>query len=189
MAQQQNKRRLIPIVDRSFQFKYTGVILVVAAVVSSVLGGFLWSAYQEMNELIGLAGLIPEVQSQMNAADTRFVFTLTFAFLVGEVAILGVLGLLITHRVCGPIFVITRHLDTLLHGAFPQLRPLRQGDEFVSMFDIFSRVVERLKKRDEDEIDRLQPIIAAARAKGLSDSDVATLQALVDERQARLAAR
>ena len=35
MAQQQ-KRRLIPIVDRAFQLKYTGIILLVAAATSSV---------------------------------------------------------------------------------------------------------------------------------------------------------
>ena len=32
----QYKRRLIPIVDRKFQFKYTGLIAVIAAVIASV---------------------------------------------------------------------------------------------------------------------------------------------------------
>ena len=36
-----SKRRLIPIVDRGFQFKYTGIIMGVAAVISTVLGWFL----------------------------------------------------------------------------------------------------------------------------------------------------
>lgn len=183
---QQYKRRLIPIVDRAFQFKYTGVILLVAAVTSTVLGFFLLKAYREMNEVIQIAGMAPEIGAQLDADDSRRVFTITVAALIGEVAILGVMGLIITHRVCGPIFVITRHINTMGDGRHPFLRPLRQGDEFAPMFHAFKRLVDGNKAKDKGDIDKLKPIIEAARAKGLADSDVAVLQALVDERQARL---
>ena len=72
----QYKRRLIPIVDRAFQFKYTGIILLVAAVTSTVLGFFLLKAYREMNEVIQLAGMAPEIGEKLDADDTRRVGTL-----------------------------------------------------------------------------------------------------------------
>src|SRR5690349_2096296 len=115
----QYKRRLIPIVDRRFQFKYTAIIVAIAAVVSTVLGYFLLKSYLEMNEVIDLASLSPEVNDKLNSDDARFVFQLTLGFLVLEVLGLGVMGLLITHRVCGPIFVLTRHLGTMLDGKYP----------------------------------------------------------------------
>ena len=183
---QQYKRRLIPIVDRAFQFKYTGIILLVAALTSTVLGFFLLKAYREMNEVIQLAGMAPEVGAKLDADDTRSVFSITALCLVGEVIILGVLGLLITHRVCGPIFVITRHLTTMSEGKHPFLRPLRQGDEFASLFEAFGKVIDGAKNRDRDEAEKLRTVLAAARAKGLAETDVNVLTTLIAEREARL---
>jgi hypothetical protein len=54
------------------------------------------------------------------------------------------------------------------------------------MFHAFKRLIDGNKAKDKGDIDKLKPIIDAARAKGLADSDIAVLQALVDERQARL---
>ncbi len=185
---EKNKRRLIPIVDRAFQFKYTGIILGVAAVTSTVLGGFLFSAYREMNEILTLAGVSGMVVDKVSYEDARRVFVITVASLVAEVAILGLLGLAITHRVCGPIFVVQRHLETMIDGQHPALRPLRANDEFRGLFQTFRSLIEKARSRDEREIQQLSAVIAAARRGPLGDGDVAALQALIDERSARLAA-
>lgn len=181
----QYKRRLIPIVDRRFQFKYTAIIVAIAAVVSTVLGYFLLESYLTMNEVIDLASLSPEVNDKLNNDDARKVFVITLVFLVLEVVGLGVMGLLITHRVCGPVFVLTRHLSTMLEGKYPNPRPLRQGDEFRETFETFTAVIDAMKKRDIDEIEKLKAAIAAAKAKGVADGDIAPLQVLIDERTAR----
>jgi hypothetical protein len=188
MMSEKNKRRLIPIVDRAFQFKYTGIILGVAAVTSTVLGGFLFSAYREMNEILTLAGVSGMVVDKVSYEDARRVFVITVASLVAEVAILGLLGLAITHRVCGPIFVVQRHLETMIDGQHPALRPLRANDEFRGLFQTFRSLIEKARSRDEREIQQLSAVIAAARRGPLGDGDVAALQALIDERSARLAA-
>jgi HAMP domain-containing protein len=185
----QYKRRLIPIVDRRFQFKYTGIIVAIAAFVSAVLGYFLLKSYWEMNEVIDLASLSPEVNDKLNSDDARFVFQLTLAFLVLEVVGLGIMGLLITHRVVGPVFVLTRHLNTILEGKYPVTRPLRQGDEFRETFEAFKAMVDQMKKRDEDELEKLRAAQAAARGKGVGDAELAGLQQLIDERQARVGTR
>ena len=181
----QYKRRLIPIVDRRFQFKYTAIIVAIAAVVSTVLGYFLLESYLTMNEVIDLASLSPEVNDKLNNDDARKVFIITLAFLVLEVVGLGVMGLLITHRVAGPVFVLTRHLATMLEGKYPNPRPLRQGDEFRETFETFRAVIDAMKKRDRDEIEVLKASIAAAKAKGVADADIAPLQVLIEERTAR----
>jgi hypothetical protein len=183
---QQYKRRLIPIVDRAFQFKYTAIILLVAAVTSTVLGFFLLKAYREMNEVIGLAAISPEIGEKLDADDAKKVFSIIVLSLVGEVAVLGVLGLIITHRVCGPIFVITRHFGTMLDGRYPSLRPLRAGDEFAPMFELFKQLVDKQRDRDAAEVSKLNKAMAAAREKGVDAEAVAILQTLIDERSARL---
>jgi hypothetical protein len=103
------------------------------------------------------------------------------------VVILGALGLIITHRVCGPIFVITRHFGTMLDNKYPHFRPLRSGDEFAPMFVLFKQLVDKQRDRDASEIARLGAVLAAAKAKGLDTEALQTLQALVDERAARVA--
>jgi hypothetical protein len=181
------KRRLIPIVDRRFQFKYTGIVLSVAASVAVVLGYLLWRSYIEMNEVVDLASLSPEVSDKLNTDDTTFVFKLTVGVLGTSVLVFGVMGLLITHRVVGPIFVLQRHLQSILDGKYPVTRPLRDGDEFGAAFTTFRSVVDLLRKRDEDEVAKLNDAIAAAKGQGLSAAHVAALQVMIDERNARLA--
>ncbi|MCP4502861.1 MAG: hypothetical protein GY822_23225 [Deltaproteobacteria bacterium] len=137
------KRRLIPIIDRRFQFKYTGITMLVAAVVSTVLGLFLYNSYQEMNAIFATL-TSEEIGESLNSEDSKMVFGGVVGFLVAEVLVLGVLGLLVTHRVCGPIFVLHRHLTTLNNGSYPSLRGLRQGDEFGEMFETFRETVSIL---------------------------------------------
>lgn len=184
---QQYKRRLIPIVDRAFQFKYTGIILLVAAVTSTVLGFFLLKAYREMNEVIGIASISPDIGDRLNADDATKVFQIIIACLIGEVVVLGALGLVITSRVCGPIFVLTRHFGTMLDNKYPSLRPLRSGDEFAPMFELFKQLVDKQRDRDAAEITRIGAALAAARAKGVDPETLQLLQTLVDERAARIA--
>lgn len=177
------KRRLIPIVDRRFQFKYTGIIMLVAAVVSTALGYLLLDAYQQMNAMLEISEAIGD---RLNSDDARRVFYIVVGFLGAEVVFLGVLGLLITHRVCGPIFVLHRHLCTIVDGRYPTLRPLRSGDEFRPAFEAFSTAVSMLKDRDQKELHELRFILEAARAKGLADDQVTALSRMVEEREARL---
>lgn len=181
-----NKRRLIPIVDRRFQLKYTSIIVAVAAVVSTALGYLLLDAYREMNAMLEVNEAIG---ARLDGDDARRVFYIVIGFLVAEVAFLGVLGLLVTHRVCGPIFVLQRHLGALFDGGYPQLRPLRARDEFRGAFEIFSDVVRQLKERDDKERAELLALVAAAREQGMAEQHLAALQRMLEEREARLAAK
>ena len=187
MADYRYKRRLIPIVDRRFQFKYTAIIVAVAAVVSTVLGYLLYKSYMEMNEVIDLASLSPEVNDKLNTDDARKVFLITIAFLGVEVVGLGIMGLLITHRVVGPIFVLQRHLTTLLGGKYPTVRPLRAGDEFREAIEVFQNVIASLKQRDTEDLEKLKAVLAQAKSKGMADADIATLNQLIEDREARIA--
>jgi hypothetical protein len=182
---QANKRRSIPVVDKAFQYKYTGIIVSIVVVVSVVLGYLLLQSYWEMNRIMDLASESPEMSDKVNRDAVLNVFFVSIAFIVFEVLALSVMGLIITHRVCGPMFVIQRYLTNILDGTYPDTRPLRQGDEFVETFKVFTEVVESLKRRDADEVEKLNRAIASARQKGVPGADVAMLEQLVVERRAR----
>ena len=179
-----NKRRMVPIVDRKFQVKYTVIIMGVAAIISVLLGYFLLKAYQEMNAMIDIGS---DIQDQLNSDDANKVFAYVIGFLVAEVLILGYVGLLITHRVCGPIFVLQRHLNTLMSGTYPKIRPLRTGDEFRSCFEAFTGTVNMLRDRDLKELQVLQCVLASAKARDLPEEELNDLAKLIEERESRTA--
>jgi hypothetical protein len=183
------KRRLLPIVDRRFQFKYAGIIVAVAALASTALGYFLLSAYTEMNEMLAVLQLSVQdgdaLGARMNADDAKRVFTLVIGFLVGEVVILGLLGLIITHRVCGPVFVLQRDLQTFVDGKYPSHRVLRSSDEFRGAFETFGAAMKQLQERDRAEVLVLD---AALQQIGAGHSAAPALETLRDERKQRLAA-
>ena len=93
---------------------------------------------------------------------------------------------MISGRVVGPVFVLHRHLATLLEGRYPTLRPLRANDEFKSTFEAFSETLSMFKERDAREAKELSAVLAAAREKGLDTAHLDTLERLVVEREARL---
>jgi hypothetical protein len=182
---QSNKRRSIPIVDKEFQYKYTAIIVAVVVVVSAVLGYLLLHGYWEMNRIMDLAMESSEFSDKVNRDDALRVFYIALLFLVFEVFAISILALIITHRVCGPVTVIQRHLMTMLDGRYPPARPLRHGDEFQKAFDAFTAVLESLKQRDAEEVEKLNQVIAAAKQKGVPEADVALLEQLVAERRVR----
>jgi nitrogen fixation/metabolism regulation signal transduction histidine kinase len=182
---QSNKRRSIPIVDKEFQYKYTAIIVAIVVVISAVLGYLLLHGYWEMNRIMDLAMESSEFSDKVNRDDALRVYYLSLLFIIFEVFAIGVLGLIITHRVCGPVIVIQRHLMSMLDGKYPPARPLRHGDEFQAAFNAFTAVLESLKKRDAEEVEKLNQVIAAARQKGVPAADVALLERLVAERRGR----
>jgi hypothetical protein len=63
-------------------------------------------------------------------------------------------------------------LRIMLDGKYPRTRPLRRGDEFLETFEVFMKVIESLKRRDADEVEKLVRTIAAARQKGVPEVEL-----------------
>lgn len=72
-------------------------------------------------------------------------------WLVGIVVGIFILGILIlyfqmirfTHRISGPIFVMTRYMKEILEGKKPTMYDLREKDEFKDFYELFRKVTEQ----------------------------------------------
>ena len=72
-------------------------------------------------------------------------------WLIGVVSIVFLLGILVlyllmirfTHRISGPIFVMTRHMNDVLEGKKPQMYDLRTKDEFKDFYKLFRQMVAK----------------------------------------------
>jgi nitrogen fixation/metabolism regulation signal transduction histidine kinase len=95
----------------------------------------------------------------------------------------GVWCVIVTHRMCGPLFVLENHLVELSRGRFPIFRPLRKKDEFKELYAAFSRVVGSLKDRKQSNLDLLNEALATARSAMNSEGNTRTetLESLVKQ--------
>jgi methyl-accepting chemotaxis protein len=147
-------RRRTFLIDRKFQLKYTMIIVLVGVVVSALLGYFIYRLNQENRDLLGI--------DETMMAEVQKIDSYTMYYLVGFVVVMAVVlfiwGIFITHRVAGPIFIISRYLRQLGQGDVPQTRPLRKGDELKEFFDTFSGMLNSLKQRNVEEAQLLEKI-------------------------------
>ena len=51
-----------------------------------------------------------------------------------------------SHRTSGPVFILNRYIDEIKKGKYPEIRPLRDKDDFTELFDNFKEMVEKLKR-------------------------------------------
>lgn len=181
-----DKRTFIPVVDRRFQFKYTAYIVGVAVIVSAILGTLLLISYWEMNRVMDMALQIPEWSGLLDTRLAGMIFDIGVVLLILEVVTLGVAGLIVTHRVCGPVAVMHKQLAALKEGKYPDPRPLRTQDEFVPTFELLTQVISSLRTRDLEEAAQLDQIVIAARKSGMAEPELAALQRLIDVRRERI---
>ena len=65
---------------------------------------------------------------------------------------IGLAGIIVTHRIAGPIYKMKRLLGYVGDGHLMLTEKLRKGDELQHFYDAFEKMVESLRKRQQDEI-------------------------------------
>ena len=162
------RRRIL--INPPFQWRYATLVASVAFTVMLVLLVFLvWFFGQAM---------------QANMVDQPSMpryLTLAYGsvgFIVVVAMILVAWSLLETHRISGPVFILTRYLNTLAGGRIPQLRPLRKSDELQDLFATFSRAIADLRKRKQTELEELTAALDLARSAAADPDEDARKTAL-----------
>lgn len=73
---------------------------------------------------------------------------------------LGLAGIVVTHKIAGPIHKMKRLLHEVGEGKLVVRERLRKGDELQHFFESFEQMVESLRARQQAEIARLDEILA-----------------------------
>jgi len=79
---------------------------------------------------------------------------------------LAVYGIKMTHRVAGPLFKVSLYLTKMREGRFDKVYNLRKGDQLVEFYDHFKLAHGGVVAMQQDDIDRIAEVIAAAEAAG-----------------------
>jgi hypothetical protein len=77
------------------------------------------------------------------------------------VVVIGFAGIIVTHKVAGPIYKMKRQIKAVADGHLAVPGNLRKGDELVDFFEGFRDMVINLRKRQEHEIALLEAAIEA----------------------------
>ena len=164
------------LVDRRFQLKYAVGLALGGASLCAAFGGAVWLALHQARETLG-----PESQATLQGTETTVLVLTAFMALVMSL-VLSLVGLLVTHRVAGPMRVLRAQLRRLAEGGFPRWRPLRSHDELRDVFGEFHATVDALRRREHEELSALESALAT----GADSGARATLGGLVAAKRARL---
>jgi hypothetical protein len=173
------------LVDRGFQLKYALLMAAAGLVVAAVFGVWLHQAHAQATALLSPD---PETRALVERSDRLLLGAfVAIAFLLS--AALGLLGVVITHRVAGPVFVMGHYLHVLAEGRFPRMRTLRRSDELKVFFQTFLDAVDAMKVREARHAAVLEDAVRRMRAAAAPDLGPAidALARAAQERRAALA--
>lgn len=164
------------LVDRRFQLKYAVGLAIGGASLCAAFGGAVWLALHQARETLG-----PEAQATLQGTETTVLVLSAFMALVMAL-VLSLVGLLVSHRVAGPMRVLRGQLRQLAEGRFPRWRPLRSHDELRDVFGEFHATVDALRRREHEELAAVESVLAT----GSGGDARATLTSLAAAKRARL---
>ncbi len=153
------------LVDRGFQLKYALLMALAGLVVAAVFGLWIHQAHVQATALLSPDA---ETRALVERSD-RLLLGAFVAIAALLAAALGLLGVIITHRVAGPVFVMGHYLRVLAEGRFPRMRTLRRSDELKEFFQGFIDAVDAMKVREarhtavlDDALRRMRAAVAVA---------------------------
>lgn len=156
------------LIDRGFQLKYSFILVVVSSAISLFFGAMMFQAHRDASEMLDLGNLDPGLSARIAQVDTSLLWVVGAVTVLMAVT-LGLLGVMITHRVAGPIFVFSQYMAVLGRGRYPLLRPLRKGDELKEFYDVFNESVAAMREQDRLDGEALAKMAGAMKAVGTGE--------------------
>lgn len=149
----QNRRRW-RIVDRPFQMKYTMMVVGFTAIISLMYSTLVYLEHYEVQKEIGEYCGSSAAAHLFQRSTSIIGYILAATFLIST--LVAFLGMIATHRIAGPLFVMNRYLGVLTTGRIPFMRPLRKNDELKKFYATLQTFVESLGRRERNEAERLK---------------------------------
>ncbi len=187
------------LLDKPLQLRYVLVITALSAVIAGGFGYLIWLQEQRASEAVLEVFEAPElsaypkdvIEAQLSSQDTGLAGTMLGAG-VGLAVVLSLYVLLMTHKVAGPLYKVSRYFDAMSRGVLGRVTPLRRGDMLTDFYDTFQsahgEVRERFR-RDNEVIGRflLACDDVGDDVRGALEDTVASLRAHKDKRDRDLA--
>jgi len=172
------------LIDVGLQLRYTATIVIVAVVLTIILGFRIYQATQDTSKVILWTGLVDpataqELQTQFAQSDRTVVWGI-IGFGIILVLSIGGVGILLTHKVAGPLYKISSFFGRIRDNRLgPAPAKLRKGDELQNFYLSFKDMHQAIRGRVEDDVRVLEGALTAIEA--TPEGRAPSLQHALDE--------
>jgi hypothetical protein len=162
------------LLDSAYQLRFTAVIVVISTVLTGGLGAFVMHKAHEASRVVEVRALDPtdpiahELVKQFEQND-RILLVGLVAFGLLLTVVLAAYGIVLTHKVAGPLFKVANYLDKIRDGKLGVVYNLRKGDQLVDFFEHFKGAHDALRASTQADIALLDKAIAAVGSGALAD--------------------
>ncbi len=150
MNEQHNYKRKIFIVNKKYQFRY--LFIIISTMLISVASVYFTTFYVIWSKVIDEFFFVPEASKKLAE-----IFVQTSQLLVIPIlllaAIFTVAGIILSHKVAGPIFRVERVAQELSKGNLDVKVKFRKGDELHELADSLNAMIDGIKsivREDKD---------------------------------------
>ncbi len=188
MGDKTQRRMRNYLIDRRFQLKYTGMVLLVTVSVAGGLGYMAYGFSKGQTEALTMQ-IATQLDLDADTATDLEQFALQEdrkirnAILAGVLLLtlaLGFTGIIVTHRVVGPAYRMRRLFQHVADGKFEVTTGIRKGDELQELFHSFADMVESLRDQRGEEIAQLEETLIKMEAAGVQSAHITELRAVLE---------
>ena len=157
------------LLDVGLQLRYTATIVIVAVVLTAILGYRIYQATSDISKVILWTGLVDqatatELQTQFAQSDRTVVLGI-IGFGIVLVLSIGGVGILLTHKVAGPLYKISSFFGRIRDNRLgPAPAKLRKGDELQNFYSSFREMHQAVRGRVEEDVRVLEATLTSIEA-------------------------
>ncbi|HTE55340.1 MAG TPA: hypothetical protein VK698_31015 [Kofleriaceae bacterium] len=199
-SQRPYKRKLSNyMLDKSVQLRYVVLVSALSAVIAGALGYLIWRQEADASAhvmeafdslAIDDAELREEILNRTTSGDDQLIFTMAGVG-VGLMGVLFLYLMVMTHKVAGPLYKVSRYFDEMAAGRLGQVYQLRKGDMLRDFYDKFRDMHVSLRERMQGDTDAMARFVDACAAAGVGEGalggELDQLRAHVESRRKALA--
>jgi hypothetical protein len=144
------------LINPGFQWKQAGLIALSVFLLSTTISAVLYGVlHQQARQLAA-----NPIGYRSDTTLVMVCFGLGFAALTAGGV--GLWSILMTHRICGPLFIIKRYLMQIAEGRLPAMRPLRRSDEFKDLYEALDQALQSLRAKKQRELLQVKAALESA---------------------------
>lgn len=179
----QKVRRRIYLIDKKLQLRFTFLVVALVLIYSLFLGGATYLNYKISCIVFDTTSVYnPELEQTIKAEGRKTVATTTI-FLIVNGIVVGLVFILLTHKVAGPLYRLQRNMADLRDGKMPRKMTLRKNDELTYMADSFNDMAGALREAAESDVSDLGSVaeglskaLGALKESGVGAEELAALE-------------
>lgn len=155
------------LIDSKMQLRFLAVMVLLSIGLTAGLGYFWYAEMRKASEVITVNMISAlgvqaanHLGAELAAQDNQRLlllagFALVFAMLVAAS------GIVMSHKLAGPLFKISRHMKDIAGNRLYELWGLRKGDQLQEFFDDFKTMHDALRERVQEDMRLVSALIAA----------------------------